>query len=125
MLTIFSFLLSLIGSINWLMIGFFQYDFIAGLFGFQASIFSRFFYILFGLGSIVLVFKLIKGKGNIAVFSRKNKKDVQNNMHNLQEKITQSSLPNSEAGQDHLNQSSHNNDLQQDNQENFENHYRK
>ena len=125
MLTIFSFLLSLIGSINWLMIGFFQYDFIAGLFGFQASIFSRFFYILFGLGSIVLVFKLIKGKGNIAVFSRKNKKDVQNNMHNLQEKITQSSLSNSEAGQDHLNQSSHNNDLQQDNQENFENHYRK
>ena len=125
MLTIFSFLLSLIGSINWLMIGFFQYDFIAGLFGFQASIFSRFFYILFGLGAIVLVFKLIKGKGNIAVFSRKNKKDVQNNMHNLQEKITQSSLPNSEAGQDQLNQSSHNNDLQQDNQENFENHYRK
>lgn len=125
MLTIFSFLLSLIGSINWLMIGFFQYDFIAGLFGFQASIFSRFFYILFGLGSIVLVFKLIKGKGNIAVFSRKNKKDVQNNMHNLQEKITQSSLSNSEAGQDHLNQSGHNNDLQQDNQENFENHYRK
>lgn len=125
MLTIFSFLLSLIGSINWLMIGFFQYDFIAGLFGFQASIFSRFFYILFGLGAIVLVFKLIKGKGNIAVFSRKHKKDVQNNMHNLQEKIAQSSLSNSEAGQDHLNQSSHNNDLQQDNQENFENHYRK
>ena len=76
MLTIFSFLISLIGGVNWLMIGLLQYDFIAGIFGYQASIFSRIIYIVFGLGSVVLLFKMFKGKGTIAVFSRKNKKDL-------------------------------------------------
>ena len=76
MFTIFAFLLSIIGLINWLTIGLFQYDFIAGIFGFQASILSRLFYILFGLSSLILIFKLIKGKGTIAVFLNKNKKNV-------------------------------------------------
>lgn len=83
MFTIFAFLLSIIGLINWLTIGLFQYDFIAGIFGFQASILSRLFYILFGLSSLILIFKLIKGKGTIAVFSKKNKKDVKENINKL------------------------------------------
>lgn len=87
MFTILAFILSTVGSINWLMIGLFQYDFIAGIFGFQASILSRVFYILFGFSCFVLVFKLIKGKGLIAVFSRRNKKDVQKNMAKMQEKL--------------------------------------
>ena len=87
MFTILAFILSTVGSINWLMIGLFQYDFIAGIFGFQASILSRVFYILFGVSCFVLVFKLIKGKGSIAVFSRRNKKDVQKNMAKMQEKL--------------------------------------
>lgn len=87
MITIFAFILSTIGSINWLMIGLFQYDFIAGIFGFQASILSRMFYILFGISCFVLVFKLIKGKGTIAIFSKRNKKDVQKNMDKIQEKF--------------------------------------
>ena len=84
MFTIIAFLLSIAGLINWLMIGLFQYDYIAGIFGFQASIFSRIFYVLFGLSAIILIFKLIKGKGVIAVFSRKNKKDLEKNFNKLQ-----------------------------------------
>ena len=80
MFTIFAFLITLVGSVNWLMIGLFQYDFIAGIFGYQASIFSFIFYTLFGISSLVLVFKLIKGKGTIAVFSRKNKKNLAKNI---------------------------------------------
>ena len=83
MFTIISFLLSTIGCINWLMIGLFQYDFIAGIFGFQASILSRVFYILFGL-----VFKLIKGKDTIAVFSRRNKKNLEKNMEKAGAKLS-------------------------------------
>ena len=78
MFTIISFILTLLGSINWLLIGLLQYDFIAGIFGYQASIFSRIIYIIIGASSVFLVYKLIKGKGNIAVFSRRNKKDVIN-----------------------------------------------
>ena len=41
------------------------------------------FYILFGLSSLILIFKLIKGKGTIAVFSKKNKKNVKENINKL------------------------------------------
>ena len=80
MLTIIAFLVTILGSVNWLTIGLLQYDFIAGIFGFQASIFSRIIYIVFGIASVFLVFKLFKGKGTIAVFSRRNKKDLAKNL---------------------------------------------
>lgn len=83
MLTILSFFITLIGGINWLMIGLLQYDFIAGIFGYQASIFSRLIYIVFGLSGIIVLFKLIKGKGTIAVFSRRNKKDLKKNIEKI------------------------------------------
>ena len=84
MFTIISFLITIIGSINWLTIGLLQYDFIAGVFGFQASVFSRIIYIIFGAASIFLVFKLFKGKGTLAVFSRRNKKDLMKNIEKMQ-----------------------------------------
>ena len=87
MFTILAFLLSTAGSINWLMIGLFQYDFIAGIFGLQASILSRLCYILFGFSCFVLVFKLIKGKGAISVFSKRNTKDLEKNMAKMQSKL--------------------------------------
>lgn len=77
MLTIIAFILTILGSINWLLIGLLQYDYVAGIFGYQGSIFSRLIYILIGSACIVLVVKLIKGRGTIAVFSRRNKKDMQ------------------------------------------------
>lgn len=112
MFTIISFILTLLGSINWLLIGLLQYDFVAGIFGYQASIFSRIIYIIIGASSVFLVYKLIKGKGTIAVFSRRNKKDVLKNIEKMskksEEKYYQESMDNHntpiynvEAGHDH------------------------
>lgn len=86
MLTIIAFLIMLIGSVNWLFIGLLQYDFIAGIFGYQASVFSRIIYIIFGIASVFIVFKLFKGKGTLAVFSRRNKKDLAKNIAKMQHK---------------------------------------
>ena len=76
MLTIIAFLLTLLGSVNWLLIGLLQYDFIAGIFGFQASIFSRIIYIIIGASSVFLVIKLIKNKGSLPIWTFRNKKDI-------------------------------------------------
>ena len=93
MLTIFAFILTILGSLNWLFIGLLQYDFVAGIFGYQGSIFSRIIYIVIGSACVFLVFKLIKNKGNLAVFSRRNKKDLAKNIA----KISQPKHQNIEA----------------------------
>lgn len=67
MISLICFILTLAGSINWFCIGVLQYDFIAGIFGSQANVFSRIIYALIGLSSIWLVFALIKGKGKIKI----------------------------------------------------------
>ena len=97
MLTIIAFLLTILGSINWLLIGLLQYDFVAGIFGYQGSVFSRLIYIIIGSACIMLVVKLIKGRGTIAVFSRRNKKDMQKQIA----KIGQPKHANVEAAQEH------------------------
>lgn len=86
MLTILSFILTILGCINWLLVGLLQYDFVAGIFGYQSSILSRIVYIIIGIASLFLVFKLIKGKGTIAVFSRRNKKDLAKNIQKMGKK---------------------------------------
>ena len=49
MLRFIAFILTCLGGLNWLMIGTLQYDFVAGIFGTQANVFSRFdFYNDFG-----------------------------------------------------------------------------
>lgn len=83
MFTIIAFILTLFGCINWLSIGLLQYDFVAGIFGYQASVFSRIIYIIIGAGALFLTFKLIKGKGVIAVFSKNNKKDLKKNIDKI------------------------------------------
>lgn len=83
MLTFIGFLLTILGSINWLLIGLLQYDFIAGLFGFQASLFSRFIYILFGTGSIILIIRMIANKGSLKIWERRKK-----NTDNFQKQST-------------------------------------
>lgn len=103
MLTIISFILTIIGSINWLLIGLLQYDFVAGIFGYQASVFSRIIYIIIGISSAILLFKLIKGKGVISVFSKNNKKDLKKNVDKVLTKSSNDqSYANSnvEAGRD-------------------------
>lgn len=72
MISLICFLLTLAGSINWFCIGVLQYDFVAGLFGSQANVFSRIIYALIGLSSIWLVFAVIKGKGKLKIDGKKS-----------------------------------------------------
>ncbi len=69
-----AFALMVIGGINWLMIGGLQYDFIAGIFGTQANIFSRLIYVIFGVATIYIVFITLFGKGRLKLFGYKKKK---------------------------------------------------
>ncbi len=86
MLTFIAFALSVAGCINWLLIGILQYDYIAGFFGFQASIMSRIFYVLFGIGAIYLVLRVIINKGTFKVFERKKKKEKEEKRSKQEEK---------------------------------------
>ena len=100
MLTIFAFILTLLGCINWLMIGLLQYDFIAGIFGFQASIFSRLIYIVIGASSVFLVFKLIKNKGSLPIWTARNKKNLAKHINKIGNKDKSPSFSaNTEAGE--------------------------
>lgn len=64
-------LILIIGGLNWASIGFLQYDFVAGFFGTQASIFSRLIYICVGLATLYFIFMMFKYKGYIKIFDRK------------------------------------------------------
>ena len=74
MLTFFSFIIVMLGSVNWFFIGAFQYDFIAGLFGLQASIFSRLVYFVIGMAGFVLLTMAFKNRGNIKLTENSFKK---------------------------------------------------
>lgn len=73
MITLFAFLLLIIGSANWLTIGLLQFDFVAGLFGSQSNIFSRIVYVLIGIGAIITTVNVIKNKGKLVFNFRKLK----------------------------------------------------
>lgn len=56
-------ILSIIGSINWGLVGIFQFDLVAWLFGGQGSVISRIIYTLVGLAGlwcITLLFRKTK-----------------------------------------------------------------
>lgn len=67
MITFISFVLILLGAMNWLSIGALQYDFIAGLFGSQASMFSRIIYFFIGVAGIWILVQTFRGKGRIKI----------------------------------------------------------
>lgn len=67
MITFISFVLIILGAINWLSIGALQYDFVAGLFGSQASMFSRIIYFFVGIAAIWIVIQAFRGKGRIKI----------------------------------------------------------
>lgn len=99
MLTFIAFLLTILGCINWLLIGLLQYDFIAGLFGYQASIFSRMIYILFGIGAIYLTLRIIINKGTFKVYEKRKKRSEE--MKKQENKI-QPAQQNVEAGKEQI-----------------------
>lgn len=48
----------IIGGLNWLLVGLFQYDLVAGLFGGQDSALSRIIYVLVGISALYLAANL-------------------------------------------------------------------
>ena len=74
-MTIIAFIIFVVGGFNWLSIGLLQYDFVAGFFGTQASIFSRLIYIAIGICCIYIIINMLKNKGKIILFQRKHKKE--------------------------------------------------
>ena len=82
----------MLGCLNWLTIGMLQYDFIAGLFGSQANVFSRIIYSIIGIASLIVGFALIKGKGRLKLSTKfLNKLKSKNN----QPEYNANSQPNS------------------------------
>lgn len=47
--------LVIIGALNWLLVGLFQYDLVAALFGGQSSLISRIIYTLVGIAGIYCI----------------------------------------------------------------------
>lgn len=85
MMNLICIIILIIGGLNWASIGFLQYDFVAGFFGTQASIFSRLIYICVGLATLYFIFMMFKYKGYIKIFDRK--KQASQTPQVVQEKI--------------------------------------
>ena len=77
MLKIVAFILTILGCLNWLAIGMLQYDFVAGMFGTQANIFSRIVYTLVGVSAVYLTCSIIANKGKLTTSTNKAKKREQ------------------------------------------------
>ena len=73
MFRLFAFIFTCLGGINWLMIGALQYDFVAGLFGTQANIFSRLVYVAIGVFSVYILFVTLFSRGRLKLFNYKKK----------------------------------------------------
>lgn len=87
MISIISFIVVIFGCMNWLSIGLFQYDIVAGLFGYQGSIFSRMVYIIVGVCACWLVFSVIKNKGRLNAEKLKHDERVMYDKHAKQEQV--------------------------------------
>ena len=73
MFRLFAFILTCVGGLNWLMIGALQYDFVAGVFGTQANIFSRLIYVAIGNCSMYILVVTLFSKGRLKLFGYKKK----------------------------------------------------
>ncbi len=51
-ITMIALILLIVGGLNWLLVGLFQFDLVAALFGGQSEILSRIVYVLVGLSAI-------------------------------------------------------------------------
>jgi len=61
-LTRFAQLLVIIGALNWGLIGFFNFDLVAALFGGQQAFLSRVIYALVGLSGLIAISLLVPGR---------------------------------------------------------------
>lgn len=54
--------LMVIGALNWLLVGLFQYDLVAAVFGSTEAIISRIIYTVVGLAGIYGLYRLVAGE---------------------------------------------------------------
>ena len=59
-------ILSIIGSINWGLVGIFQFDLVAWLFGGQTALLSRIVYTLVALAGVWCISLLFRDRGEVA-----------------------------------------------------------
>ncbi|NLC77468.1 MAG: DUF378 domain-containing protein [Clostridia bacterium] len=57
-----AFALMVLGALNWLLVGLFQYDLVAAIFGGSDSILSRIIYSLVGVAGIYGLYRLFTGE---------------------------------------------------------------
>lgn len=100
MLSLISFILVIVGSLNWFSIGILQYDFVAGLFGSQSNVFSRIIYALVGIASIIVVANMVKNRGKFVVSFNKAKKEYNNYMEEKREDSREKALAAMEVERD-------------------------
>ena len=62
MIDTISLLLTIIGGINWLLVGVFQFDLVAWIFGGQAALISRILYTVIGAAALWCITLLFKNK---------------------------------------------------------------
>ena len=62
MLDRISLILTILGGINWLLVGLFQFDLVAWLFGGQGAILSRIIYSLVGIAGLWCISLLVKDR---------------------------------------------------------------
>jgi uncharacterized membrane protein YuzA (DUF378 family) len=60
-----SLLLTIIGGINWLLVGVFQFDLVAWIFGGQAALLSRIIYTVIGAAALWCITLLFRGKEHV------------------------------------------------------------
>ncbi|XID94260.1 DUF378 domain-containing protein [Paenibacillaceae bacterium WGS1546] len=58
-LNIVALCLLIVGGLNWLLVGLFEYDLVAGLFGGQTSALSRIVYVLVGISALYCIKLLV------------------------------------------------------------------
>ena len=74
MFRLFAFVFTILGGLNWLMIGSLQYDFVAGIFGTQSNVFSRIIYVIIGVLSMYILGVTALNRGRLKLFGYKKKK---------------------------------------------------
>lgn len=65
MIDTISLLLIIIGAVNWLLVGIFQFDLVAWLFGGQAALLSRILYTIIGAAGLWSISLLFRDKGKV------------------------------------------------------------
>jgi uncharacterized membrane protein YuzA (DUF378 family) len=58
--------LVIVGALNWLLVGLFQYDLVAGIFGGQDALLSRVIYTLVGVAGVWCISLLFRDRDKVA-----------------------------------------------------------